>query len=117
MDDMYRQYQRSGRARNSSTVIAAGATDTVLTTLLAAYTIYVQTIIVTFYTSTANAWLFQDTGGLYVANIPASPILHAPYTFDFGPKGKPLTSALSLEVSMSAGNAGHIEVMSYLKAN
>lgn len=117
MNDMYLQYQRSGRARNSSQVIAAGDSEVVLTTLLAGYTIYVQRIVAIFYTSTANAWTFQDTGGLYVAKIAASPILDAPYTFDFGPKGKPLTSALSFEVSMTAGSAAHVAVMAYLKAN
>lgn len=80
-------------------------------------TIRIQRVIVTFKTSAAQAILFEDSNSpkVYVAKIAASPPTDAPFEFDFGPLGKPLTSGKDFLMDMASGNAGHIEVLAYYK--
>jgi hypothetical protein len=82
------------------------------------YTLRIQRIIVTISVSAAQSITFQDSASptpLYVCKIPASPGADTRWDFDFGPAGKPLGDGLDLVMSMTAGNAGHVEVLAYYK--
>lgn len=95
------------------------ATDGNLTIVTgrSSYTVYVQRIVVMIKTSAAQAITFEDSAGtqVYTAKIPASPGADTRWDFDFGTEGYPLTSGKNLMMDMTAGNAGHVEVMAYLK--
>jgi len=105
--------------RDASTTANFAATDgnTTLITGKTNNTVYVQRIIVTIKTSAAQAITFEDSANtpIYVAKIPASPGADTRWDFDFGPEGKALTSAKNLAMDMTAGNAGHVEVLAYFK--
>lgn len=96
----------------------ASTDDTTLITSKTNYTVYVQRIVVVIKTSAAQSITFEDSNSsaVYVAKIPANPGADTRWDFDFGPEGKPLTSAKNLVMNVSAaGNAGHLEVLAYLK--
>ena len=96
---------------------AAAAGDTTIITGKANYTLYIQRVIVTIKTSAAQTLTFQDSAvtPIYVAKIPASPGADTRWDFDFGPEGKALSTAKNFVVAMTAGNAGHWEILAYLK--
>jgi hypothetical protein len=105
--------------QDASTTADFAATDG-NTTLIAGKTgrtIYVQRIIVTIKTSAAQAITFEDSAStpIYVAKVTANPGADTRWDFDFGPEGKALTSAKNLAMDMTAGNAGHVEVLAYFK--
>lgn len=105
--------------QNASTTANFAATDgnTTLVTGKANYTLYVQRIVVMIKTSAAQTITFEDSANtpIYVAQIAASPGANTRFDFDFGPEGKALTSGKNLAMDMTAGNAGHVEVLAYLK--
>ena len=104
--------------RDASTTVDFAATDgnTTLVTGKTNNTVYVQRIIVVIKTSAAQAITFQSgTTSLYVTKIPASPGADTRWDFDFGPEGKALPTAENLQMAMTAGNAGHVEVLAYFK--
>lgn len=103
--------------KSNSTVFAATDGNLTLVTGRTGYTLYVQRIIVTVKTSAAQTITFEDSANtpVYVAKIPASPGVDTRWDFDFGPEGKPLTSGKNLAMDMTAGNAGHVEYLAYLK--
>lgn len=104
---------------SSTTPIVVGTADYTLITGKTNYTINVQRIIVWITTSAAANMSFEDsTTGLRIANIPASPGDSTRWDFDFGPEGRPITTAENLVLNASgAGNIGHVEVQAYLKPN
>lgn len=95
------------------------ATDSNLTVVpgRSSHTTFVQRIVVTIKTSAAQNILFEDSNSakLYVAEIGASPGTDSRWDFDFGPEGKALTSGKDLLMDMTAGNAGHYEILAYRK--
>lgn len=105
--------------QDASTTIDFAATDgtTTLITGKTGYSLYVQEIIVMIKTSAAQTITFQDSAGspVYVFKIPASPGADTRWEFSAGPEGKALTSAKNLSMAMTAGNAGHVEVLAYFK--
>lgn len=113
----YTRYHVIYQTRTAETDFAATDGNLTLVTGKTNYTIRVQAITVTFKTSAAQAITFEDSNGtqLYVAKIPASPGADTRWNFDFGPIGKALTSGKNLMMDMTAGNAGHVEVLAYLK--
>ena len=102
---------------SSTTPIVVGTADYTLVTGKTKYTIYVQRIIVWITTSFAANMSFEDsTTGTRIANIPSSPGDSTRWDFDFGPTGKPITTAENLVLNASgAGNIGAVEVYAYLK--
>lgn len=104
---------------STSAAFAAADGNTTLIAGRANYTIYVQKIFVKISTSAAQAITFEDSNSSqkYVAKIPSAPGVDTQWTFDFGEEGEPLTSAKSLMMDMTAGNAGHVEVLAYFKPN
>lgn len=102
-----------------STTRDFAATDGNLTLITGktGYTIYIQRIIVSIKTSAAQTITFEDTNSsaVYVNKIPASPGVDTRWDFDEGPEGKSLTSAKSLQMTMTAGNAGHVEILAFLR--
>jgi hypothetical protein len=103
--------------KSTSINFAATDGDTTLITGRTNYTLYIQKVIVMFKTSAAQAITFQDSNSspVYVTKIAASPGADTRWEFDFGPEGKPLTSGKNLSMVMTAGNAGHVEVLAYQK--
>ena len=105
--------------QDCSTTANFAATDGNLTLITGKtnFTIYVQRIIVVIKTSAAQTMTFEDTNSsaVYVAKLPASPGVDTVWQFDFGPEGKALTSAKNLVLTMTAGNAGHYEILAYFK--
>ena len=104
--------------KDASSTTAFAATDGNLTLAAAKtnYTLYIQRIIVVIKTSAAQAITFQSaTTTVYVAKIPASPGADTRWDFDFGPEGQALVTAEALQMAMTAGNAGHVEVLAYYR--
>ena len=104
---------------SSTTPVVVGTADYTLVTGKTNYTIYVQRIIMWVTTSAAQNMSFEDsTTGLRIANIPSAPGDSTRWDFDFGPEGRPITTAENLVLNASAaGNVGHVEVLAYLKPN
>lgn len=115
LDDLW--FRRTYSNKSVSAIFAAADGDTTLITTRTSHALFIQRIIVLIKTSAAQTITFQDSAGtpIYVAKIPASPGADTRWDFDFGPEGKPLTSAKSLVMAMTAGNAGHVEVYAYEK--
>lgn len=113
----YARNRQTFQDLSTSAAFAAADGDTTLLTGVASRTVYVQRIIVMIKTSAAQTITFQDSAGspVYVAKIPSSPGADTRWDFDFGPIGKPLTSGKNLSMAMTAGNAGHVEVLAYMK--
>lgn len=113
----YTRYHVIYQGRSNELDFAATDGNLTLITGKTNYTVRVQSITVTIKTSAAQAITFEDSNGtqLYVAKIPASPGADTRWNFDFGPLGKPLTSGKNLMMDMTAGNAGHVEVVAYLR--
>ena len=117
----YLHYQRYGRnLSGSATFVAADAGPVTLVTLpsdkAASHTVYVQRISIYIKTSAAQTLTVQDTNSTprEVAKVPSAPGDSTKFTWDFGPKGYPLTEGKNLSmVFSSAGLAGHIEVEAY----
>jgi hypothetical protein len=103
--------------KSTSADFAATDGDTTLVTGKTSYTLYIQRISVMIKTSAAQTITFQDSNGtaVYVAKLPSSPGVDTPWVFDFGDSGKALTSGKNLSMIMTAGNAGHVEVLAYMK--
>jgi hypothetical protein len=103
----------------STTNIVVGTSDYTLVTGKTNYTVYVQRIIAWITTSAAQSVSFEDSStALQIAAIPASPGAGTRWDFDFGPEGRPITTAENLVWNASgAGNVGHCEVLAYLKPN
>lgn len=113
-------YSRNRRIHKDASMTANfAATDgnTTLITGKTGYTLYIQRIISVIKTSAAQAITFEDnnSSAVYVAKIASSPGVDSRFDFDLGPEGKALTSAKSLMMDMTAGNAGHVEVLAYWK--
>lgn len=111
--DGYTNYRRSNRGVMKSTTFLATDGNTTIVAAKTGRILWIQKLRVTIKTTAAQAMTFQDTGGLYVCKIAASPTVDSIITFDFGPKGIPLTISLGLQQAMTAGNAGHVEVEGY----
>lgn len=108
--DLEYVFQRSGRGRNKSLVIATAdtGTKTLVTSRGAAYTIYVQRIIVTISTDAAQSITFQDSAGspLFVEKVSSSPGVNTRWEFYFGVKGQPLTLGANLVAVLSGAGLG-----------
>jgi hypothetical protein len=119
MSESYRRNQTF--YQNVSTTYDFAATDGNLTALTgkANTTIFVQRIIVVIKTSAAQTITFQDTAGspVYVSKIASAPGVDTTWQWDFGPRGKQLTSGKDLQQVMTAGNAGHVEIEAYRKTD
>jgi hypothetical protein len=102
--------------RSTTANFAATDGNTTLITGKTNYTIVVQRIVVTIKTSAAQSMTFEDsTAGtpVYVAKIQANPGVDSRWDFDFGPEGKALATSKNLVLTMTAGNAGHVEVLAF----
>lgn len=99
--------------------IVVGTADYTLVTGKTGYTVYIQRIVTWIATSAAQSISFEDsTTGLEIAKIAANPGSSTRWDFDFGPEGRPITTAENLVWNASAaGNVGHCEVLAYLKPN
>lgn len=113
----YSRNRRIYKDVSSTTNFAASDGNTTLIAGKTNYTIYVQRLITMIKTSAAQAITFEDSANtpVYVAKIASSPGVDTRFDFDFGPEGKALTSAKNLMMDMTAGNAGHVEVLAYMK--
>lgn len=119
MADQYLFFRRTFQDMSVGVALAAaGTTSTIITNPSVNDTIFVQAIHVYILTDAAQTMTFQDDNGTpkVIARLPSSPGVDTPWTFDFGPRGVPLTQGQSLTLTLSAaGLAAHIEVEAYRK--
>lgn len=114
LSNAYLQKQRIYGGFGTSQDFASTDGNTTITADKAGHTQYVQRIVVTIKTSAAQTITFQDSAGTeYVCKLPASPGVDTRWDFDFGPKGKALAAGKGLQMAMTAGNAGHVQVYGY----
>lgn len=116
----YGRWRRRYKDISGSTVLAAAndlsATPRTLQALRAAYTIYIQRIVVHVITDNAATLTFTDSGTpVVIAGTKASPGI-GPITFDFGAKGRALTEAKDFLLKNSAaGLAADITWEGYMR--
>ena len=102
--------------KSSTTNFAATDGNITLTAGRANYTQFIQRIVVMVKTSAAQTITFQsDSTSVYVAKMPSAPGVDTRWDFDFGPEGKSLPTGEGMQMAMTAGNAGHVEVIGYQK--
>lgn len=97
------------------------AATTTITDLIAvknaAYSIFVQQIIVTITTDAAQSLTLQDDAStpLVLAEIPTSPG-EGRFEYDYGPVGRQLTEGKNLDCVLSAaGLVGSVQIIGYQK--
>lgn len=94
--------------------------ETIKTSTVSTYKMYIQRIIVWIKTDAAQSITFQDDNGapVIIAKVTTSPGADTRWDFDFGQAGTPLTLGKSLTATFSAaGLAGHMEWYGYQTDN
>lgn len=113
----YSQYQKWNTSRTTDVLLLAtdAGKDNVIVVRSANHQLFIQKVVYTVKTAAAQAILIQDDAGtpVVIGTVPASQA--TPITFDFGPKGIPLTAGKNLDLSNTAGPAGEFHIEAYEK--
>ena len=110
----YAQEKRWHSDKTTDVEFAASAVDNVISPKSSNHAIYIQKIVYSPTTVAAVAIVIDDDGaGAAIATVPASQ--STPFTVDFGPKGKKVTTGANVDIAAAAGCAGQFHIEAYEK--